>query len=162
MTYTEERNDDEAVEDCDDNSADDVIAADVKKAAKGTHVWHSHEYAVFTNNRNFSDCKVNLRAPLCVPKLLGVVEKSKAITVLRHDSDREDPSVTIILLRAWVIWRMRRARGFVGGHPARGKFVAREIAALRKLVAGLGNDGRTGSSDGDRQLAEWCPDVLPG
>ena len=131
-------------------SGDDAAAA--SRARKGDHVAFRHEYATFIKNPAFDNVIVRLREALCKPGLLGTKNKSKTLSLV-------DTDVGCIVLRAWVLWRMRQEAGFIAGSSARESFVMREEAdlvnAAKRHVA---NSGAM-SPDVLMRLRAWCPTV---
>ena len=81
-----------------------------KRLAKNSHTDHQNDYATFIDNFKFPNVKVVLRPSLCVAHLLGTRNMSKTIYSEQILEKRESPVLSLLLLRAWVVYRLRAKR----------------------------------------------------
>ena len=137
--------------------SDDVLGgAPWKRLARNSHTLHHNDYATFVDNRNFPNVKVVLRLSLCVAELLGTKNMSKTLYPEHFLEKRDSPVLSLLLLRAWVVYRLRAKRAFIDGHRARRRFVDAEVAALRVALPAHGvAEGRVRAGRALELLAEW-------
>jgi hypothetical protein len=73
------------------------------------------------------------------PELCGDKDKSKTIVIDHFGADPAKHVVWYLLLRSWMIHRLRR-NGFSERKSSRRKLVAHECARLKKDILALGGD----------------------
>ena len=148
----------------------DVPDIVVPRAPRGSYVVMSNGYFVLVNNPRFADAKIILQNKWAAPQLLGAVngcsQKSKTLLIAPHDGPipaAATPTITNIVLRAWMIWRSN-FRPFLDAKTARRRWHQSEIDLLRADIIALeAPGGGTGSEVADARIRCWCPAALqPG
>ena len=91
---------------------------------------------------------------------MGTTQLSKTYKIARFDIDESTPTVTCILLRAWMLWRFQQ-HGFGDRDRFKRKWWAAEADALKLDIGRLGIGARsTGSAEADAFIKELIPAVL--
>ena len=75
---------------------------------KGTHVVSDNRYFTLIDNRNFSDCVMQIKKRWCKEEELGVSNMSKRFVTSKFGDERSEPTRTKLVLRAWMLWRARQ------------------------------------------------------
>ena len=145
-----------------DDPASGGLAPGHYQGASGPRIW-SNGYFYIQGNRD------DLKAYVC-PHLLGEPPTglgckptmSKTITPHTIKESRNEPTKSMIYLKAWMIWRARNAPGWLGRCAAHER-AFEEMAdmlyiALRALQPQ--SDGLLGNDYATRWLKEWAPDVV--
>ena len=141
-----------------------AMAARMKPSrhAPGTWTIWSSAWFYITKNPGYTDVKCWIRSPpRNAERGMGVKGLSRTMTPAHYDEPVESAARTILLLRAWALWRAD-LNGWAAAKPAR----VREQAAQRaRLLADLRDfhGGRPvgpwllGCQKGDKTLRELVP-----
>ena len=133
----------------------DALSGAWSRAAHGANTVHHSSYATVCMNPKFRDVKVRIRPSLCHSHLLGTKLKSKTLYPGQMQEPQDNAPVTILLARAWVVYRMRSQKAFMAAHGARQRFVSDEIAALRAALQKNGIDSLNAPRRALAFLQEW-------
>ena len=98
---------------------------------------------------------------LPAPQGMGSYDMSKHITPAHLGDDAAHPVTTLLLLRAWMLWRARRD-GWATERASRGRQFAEDELALKHDILKLQpqKGGALGSPKADALLHIWAPNVL--
>jgi hypothetical protein len=100
-------------------------------------------------------------APL--PNGIGKLPTStKTITPTLIGESREHPTRSLLLLKAWMLWRARGAPGWVEGSASRQRLFREEEDQLYLEIKSLQpqTDGLLGNPSASKLLREWAPQVV--
>lgn len=128
---------------------------------RGTHVVSTNRYFTFTNNRNYPDIKVSAVPKWATPEHMGTTYKSRTLFPSHFGDSREHPVRSMLVLRAWVLWKAR-ATGFCDKRSSRRKLLSIEAEALRRDIEGMSSEAHptTGNVPADVLITELAPDAL--
>ena len=138
----------------------------------GTHVIDGDAYFSYINNMDFPNVKVLIAPSWCRPHLMGDLKmaavsktapkQSKTITIRYFDPSRSNPVLSLLLCRAWAVWRISQY-GFCEKHKSRSYHRQSMLRRLEHDVRAYGiEDGSTGVEMADRLFRQWAPSVLTG
>ena len=148
----------------DKGGADDVADETDEKAeraAHGTYSVMSNGYFTLVNDPNYPDCKMRILPRWRVKGELGDKLMSKTATIADYDRDQENPILTYLVLRAWMIYRFQFAE-FVDAKASRKALLRRWEHQLMVDIANLGvGNGGTGNKLADDKMRKWAPQCLP-
>jgi hypothetical protein len=87
---------------------------------------------------------------------------TKSITPTTVGESREHPTRSLLLLKAWMLWRARGAPGWVEGSDSRQRLFREEEDQLHFEIKSLQpqNDGLLGNPSASKLLREWAPQVV--
>ena len=87
---------------------------------------------------------------------------SKTITPHRVGETRDEPTRTMLCLKAWMIWRARNAAGWLEVNAARKRAFAELADMLYIELRGLQpqSDGVLGNELATNYLKQWVPDIV--
>ncbi len=87
---------------------------------------------------------------------------TKTITPSTVGETRKDPTRTLLLLKAWMLYRARGVPGWVEGSGSRQRLFAMEEEQLCDGIRRLRpqEDGLLGNPVASKLLREWTPDVV--
>jgi hypothetical protein len=87
---------------------------------------------------------------------------TKTITPTLIGESREHPTRSLLLLKAWMLWRARGAPGWVEGSASRQRLFREEEDQLYLEIKSLQpqKDGLLGNPSASKQLREWAPHVV--
>ena len=98
----------------------------------------------------------------CMQKELGChFYNSKYLTPAHYGEDSCKPVATLLLLRAWMLWRARQD-GWATARPSRERQFIEDEAALKRDISKLQPKpgGALGCKKADALLRNWAPSVL--
>ena len=88
---------------------------------------------------------------------MGHWQMSKTLRPSAFGESRETPARSLLLLKAWALWRARQ-EGWADARPGRARhfqsMAAQLVKELRLFGPGLGN------AKADTQFKNWAPDVF--
>ena len=129
------------------------------RRAKDRPHLYDNGYFYIPDYENQQDLKIVIReqwthAP---PGGLGQrPQKSKTLMPSNFGEKREDPRRSWALLKAWMIWRMRYAPGWIDADGGRKRLVADEEELLRESLARC---NFRGNDKAFAQLKQWAPEL---
>ncbi len=143
-------------------SATEGVARGPRHPAGTWTIWESLWFYA-TKVEGYTDMKIWIRAPLRQPPPAGMGTRSmsRTLTPHRYGDTWSDPWRTLLLLRAWALWRAGW-HGWIGGHPGRSREHAKERSAFEADLRAAHGDGPgplLGSPLADDLLRQWAPQV---
>ena len=145
----------------DDGVADDADDEDVCVDLP-SHVVFNNGYFAASQDPELPFCVMRIQPKWTFPASeggLGIKFNSKTAT-LAHYGDVGAPTRTLLLLRAWMIYRFQQ-HGFADAKPERRQWLAREVSNLRRDIQNLNVlGGGTGDALADRRIRTWALYVL--
>ena len=145
-------------------------AKDVHEPATGGRGQGAHGPTIFDNGYFFIkghelDLKMHIRIKWTVPPPVGLGRNptmTRTITPSTVGETRKDPTRTLLLLKAWMLYRARGVKGWVEGSESRKRLFAMEEEQLCDGIRHLQpqKDGLLGNSLASQLLREWIPDVV--
>ena len=140
---------------------DEVIG---RRHAPGTWKMWEGTWFYATKTPGFTDVKCHMKAPFRnVTSGMGIAGMSKALTPHHYGDDWNDPWRTMLLLRAWCIWR-GRLHGWARAKECRQREIDRQVggleADLRRAQSGQPAKPLLGSEAAHRLLAKWVPGIV--
>lgn len=104
------------------------------------------------------DIRMGWRQPL--PAGMGATNWSKSITPRLVGEERSDPTITVLLLRAWAVWRARQG-GWADLQRGRARHFKDQESLLEKDIKSLGSKCRLlGSRKANDLLKAWAPELV--
>ena len=95
---------------------------------------------------------------------MGATQQSKTLTPSHYGESHENPIRSMMLLRAWSLWRAT-ANGWSSKKVGRARFFddqRKKFAhELKKFSAQTEGDSILGTSKADKLLRDWVPDLVP-
>ena len=87
---------------------------------------------------------------------------TKTIRPISVGETRDDPTRSMLCLKAWIIWRARNAAGWVGACTARKRAIEDLEIQVYIELRGLQpqSDGVLGNKWATEHLQTWVPDVV--
>ena len=123
------------------------------------------ENGYFFLKSNELDLKMFIIDKCMVEPPVGIGEfykKIKTITPSTVGEERADPVRTMLLLKAWMLWRARQMRGWIESDDARQRLFTEEaglvLAELKRLQPQ--SDGLLGHFEASNMLRRWVPDIV--
>ena len=93
------------------------------------------------------------------PGGMGREGRSRTLTPIHYDETRENPERSWLLLRAWMLWRVRLNR-WMSEDRSRQGHVAEEALTLERKTKGIDARGNLlGNPKADALLKVWVPDI---
>ena len=132
-----------------------------KRVKRGTHWAWSNPYFYLIDHPSYDDNKIRIHDRWCTPsEMQRVPQMSNAQQVIKFDSDRNNPIITQVVLRSWMIWRFQQ-HGFSARTAFRANWLAQETQSLKEDIAAFGiHGGGTGCEKADDLIRRWVPDCL--
>jgi len=149
----------EAEAEAEEGDADET-QTELQRKAHGTHTVSTNGYFTYTKDPAYTDVKVKVLPRWCKIEELGTTQMSKTVTIKHYDDDEENPILSLLVLRAWMIHRFQ-VRGFANAKPSRQSLLQRWVHELRVDIINLGIEGGgTGSDAANTKIREWAPQAL--
>lgn len=125
-----------------------------------TWIWSSISFFV-SQNPEYGDIKIRTRRICCSgSEGMGATFSSKSLTPRHYGETPSDCPKTVILLRSWALWRVRR-NNWCDQRRYRQREVAVLVAALRADIAVFGAARPLlGNATAQQRLNEWVPDIV--
>jgi len=146
-----------------DGSRAPARASGAPRHAPGT--WKIAEYLWFyvTRTPSFTDIKCHMKSGLRnVTTGMGIYNMSKTLTPWHYADDWSRPWRTLLLLRAWSIWRAK-LHGWANAKPCRQREVARQEQCLeadvRSSHVGEPTEPLLGNSQAHILFVKWAPSI---
>ena len=129
---------------------------------RGKFIADRSDYFVYSNNPHFKDsCKVRLEKVWCTEEHLGRSQMSKAVSPVSLGETTEDPTRSLLVLRAWALGRFASVPSFIASVRLRSQWYSLEVAKLRRDIRALEVDGGgTGNAKADSMISRFSPAVL--
>ena len=86
---------------------------------------------------------------------------SKHLTPSHYGESIEQPELTMLLLRAWMLWRV--SDDWLNQRESRKRQFAEDRDALKRdllLLRDKQNGGLTGNAEADKKFIQWVPGLL--
>ena len=94
------------------------------------------------------------------PEGMGIIRVTKQVTPRHFDEKRSEPTRSVLLLRAWALWRAHQA-GWANKQRGRSRHFADQAALLERDIKALGAPcGFLGHKKADNMLQSWVPDIV--
>ena len=162
----EEEQQEEAPEHEMDQPADEdeeIVAAAARHASGTWKVWEDLWFYM-TETPGFTDIKMHMKTPFRTPEQMGRFQMSKALSPHHYGETLANPVKTRLLLRAWVIYRVRM-NGWAEARPGRGRHVASMMASVRDRIRSADTRERPRMPllehpAAHKWLEKWVPDVV--
>ena len=140
----------------------ELVAAAGKTHLKRTPLW-DNRYFFIADNTGHPDVKMNMHKYWSYdpPGGMGLVGRSKTLTPAHYGESREDPVRSFLMLRAWMLWRVKQD-GWVDWDRGRQRHFAEEAIVLERKIAALEprpNGKLLGNAKADALLKGWVPDI---
>ena len=130
------------------------------RAAWGDNVAFTNGYFTCSNYFNIGQAKIWVRPRWLQPGSMGTTDRTKTVRIKEYDTDELKPRVCHLVLRAWMLHRIRQD-GFAAALPVRSRWANKTEASLREDILALGvPGGGTGVKAADARIKVWAPDVL--
>ena len=113
------------------------------------------------NNTGHPDVKILMHSNWshAPPGGMGSVGRSKTLTLSHCGEPRSDPTISLLLLRAWMLWRVNH-KGWVVADRGRQRPFAEEAVRLEKQIKALSRKGQLlGHPKADALLKSWVPGI---
>ena len=124
-------------------------------------LWEDPYFSVWDNlGREY--LSIHIRNHWCQlsPHGLGVVNKSKTVTPRHFGETRAEPTRSLILLRAWAVWRARQ-RGWADAQRGRARHFTEQEALIEQDIRALGAPCHLlGNRKANSVLQTWVPQVV--
>ena len=140
----------------DGDSDDGVVAPKLKRPP----LWQATHYYIADNSHTTKqDLKIRIHDCYCTDGQLGKKNKSRTLTPSHYGETRADPERTMILLRAWALWRCAGPPG-VTQSPHRVREFAVEADRVERLRARLqATDKLLGDDKASGLFRSWVPEI---
>ena len=140
----------------------ELVAAAGKLYVKRTPLWDTGYFDIPDNTGN-PDVKINTHKYWShdPPGGMGRVQRSKTLTPAHYGESREDLASCFLLLRAWMLWRVKQD-GWVDWDRGRQRHFAEEATVLERKIAALEpkpTNKLLGNAQADALLKKWVPDI---
>ena len=93
------------------------------------------------------------------PGGMGREGRSRTLTPVHYDETRENPERSWLLLRAWMLWRVRANDRVSGDRGWQGHVADEALSLERKIQITIEGGYLLGSSNADALLKMWVPDI---
>ena len=94
------------------------------------------------------------------PEGMGVVNVTKQVMPQHYGEKCGDPVLSLLLLRAWAIWRARQG-GWANAQRGRGRHFKEQEVLLERDVKALASPCRLlGHRKANAMLLSWAPEVV--
>jgi len=131
------------------------------RAARHTHTTWQNDYFVLTDNRNYPDVRMSVKARWKGAADLGRSCGSKTLVPGHYGDDRAEPDQVLLALKAWMIHRWQQNDGRFLQRGGRKRAWLREVDSLTREVAKRGGGLALHPKTFER-LHEWAPMTMPG
>ena len=120
-------------------------------------------YFYIANNTGNADVKIIMHTFWAYdpPGGMGAVGRSKTLTPAHYGESRENPARSYLLLRAWMLSRVRQ-HGWVDWDRGRQRYFADQAILLERNIAALHPrpEGQLlGNAQADALLSKWVPGI---
>ena len=111
------------------------------------------------------DLKMHIHDRWLVPPPTGIGRShnmSKTITPKTVGEERADPVRTLLLLKAWMLWRARQIPGWIESCSARQRLFTEEADLVLAQVKRMQpqNDRLLGNTLASKMMRDWVPDIV--
>ena len=94
------------------------------------------------------------------PVGMGTANATRQVTPRHYQDSSSDPIRSVLLLRAWCLWRARQ-NGWADAQRGRSRHFKEQAALLERDIKALGSHvGFTGNRKADSMLESWVPDIV--
>ena len=98
-----------------------------------------------------------MRDTWATPSQMGHTAMSKTITPTHFGETRANPARSMIILRAWAIWRARQC-GWCMQRAGRERQIENDVRSLERDVRSIAGD-LLGNPAADAKMRKWVPDL---
>ena len=138
-------------------------AAETKPRRTGLEpLWSDNYFVIPDNPPSEQNLIIKIRKNYAVPRPdgLGKVNMSKQVTPAQFGWKREEPTKSVLLLRAWAHWRGHQL-GWATAKPFRKREFEENEQLLEDEIRELGHeDGLLGDRKANALLREWAPSMV--
>ncbi len=114
---------------------------------------------------NEMDLKMHIHQRWLLPPPVGIGRQptmSKTLTPSTIGETREDPTCSTMLLKAWMLWRVRQTPGWIESTSSRKRLFTEEADLIFVEIKRIQPkpDGLLGNPVASRMLHDWVPDIV--
>lgn len=152
--------DDEEEDEDASESEEEGLPPPARKAA-GTHVYESNSYFTFIDNAAYPDIRCQALPRWCGKSHMGERNRSKTVSPAHYGDSRAAPTRARLVLRAWMLWKVR-STGFMQKRASRRRLFEAEAARLRADIIALScaSEPSTGNAAADTAIQQWAPQCM--
>ena len=120
-------------------------------------LWSS-PYFYILDNEGHPDVKIRMRDVWACDEHMGRYAMSRTLTPTHYGETRAAPARSLILLKAWALWRAGQ-KGWSSQRPGRARQFERDLVALEAEMRGVPGE-LLGNDAADALLRKWVPDLV--
>ena len=145
-----------------DSGAEPTDIAPPPKKTRSTlkPLWFTHFFYIRENiPHHHQDVKIHLYDAWATPAAMGRANRSKTFTPKHHDETVDNPVRSLLLCRAWMVWRCRNTPWAFASRGRARQFEADATSLEDDIRALQSPDRLLGNAKANDKLQSYVPDI---